>query len=184
MIQEILENSKKDKKFIGIWTYDDGDGFWSGKVQDYNDKFVFIEHYTKYGKLDGVIVEQIENIQTIDFNDGYSEFMEYLVENHHKLDNQNEVKLPIPETESWQYEILNKYVGKADTIVRIQLEDDLTYTGLVNKCDKESTVLNCIDSEGQDEFFTLYKNEDIKMIRVNDIEARKRLLLFNWRKEK
>lgn len=184
MIQEILEQSKRENKFIGIWTYDDGDGFWSGKVRDFNEKFVFIDHYTKYGKLDGTIVEQIENIQTIDFNDDYSEFMEYLVNNHHKLDEQEEVKIPVPKTDNWPFEILKNFEGLNDVIVRIQLEDEMTYTGLVNRCDEESTVLNCIDSDGVDEFFSLYKNEDIQMIRVNDIEARKRLLLFNWRKNK
>ena len=184
MIQEILEQSKRENKFIGIWTYDDNDGFWSGKVRDFNDTFVFIDHYTKYGKLDGSIVEQIDNIQSIDFNDDYSEFMEYLVNNHQKLDEQGEVKLPLPKTDNWPFEILRQFEGDDQIIVRIQLDDDITYTGLVDKCDEEATILNCINSDGLDEHLSLYKNADIKMIRVNDIEARKRLLLFNWRKTK
>ena len=184
MIEEILEKSKSERKFIGIWTYDDSDGFWSGVVKDFNKEFVFIEHYTKYGKLDGIVVEKIENIQTIDFNDGYSELMEYLIEHSHLLDSQSDIDIEIPKTKDWQFEILKKYVGNNEVVVRIQLEDDMTYTGLVSKCDEEATVLNCIGSEGHDEFLTLYKNDDIQMIRVNDIEARKRLLVFNWRKSK
>lgn len=182
MINEILEKAKNEKKFIGIWTYDNDDGFWSGRVKDFNEEMVFIEHFTKYGKPDGVVVEQIDNIQSIDFNDGYSEVMEFLIANNKVLDTQEEILMEIPKTENWQFEILKEYVGNDSIIVRIQLQDDNTFTGFVNKCDEETVVLNCVGSEGHDEFFTLYKNEDIKVIRVNDIEARKRLLLFNWRK--
>ncbi len=30
MIFDILEKSKREKKFIGIWNYNDDEGFWSG----------------------------------------------------------------------------------------------------------------------------------------------------------
>lgn len=184
MINEVLEKAKRENQFIGIWTYDDDDGFWSGRVKKCTDDFVVIEHFTKYGKPDGIIVEQIANIQAIDFNDGYSEVMNYLVAHNHMLDSQQEIKIDAPITDNWQYELLKPFVGSGTVVVRIQLENDNTYTGFVNNSDEETTILNCIGTEGHDESFTLYKNNDIKMIRVNDLEARKRLLLFNWRKNK
>lgn len=184
MIKDILENAKKHNKFIGIWTYDDDDGFWSGKVRDYNDEFVSIEHYTKYGKPDGIVLEKIENIQTIDFDDDYAMVMEFLSNNHSKIDAQEEIKVDIPQSDNWQYGVLGKYSNKKDIVVRIQLENDDLYCGMVENSDEESTILRCIGRAGEDDSFSIFKNEDIMMIRINDIDARKRLLLFNWRKKK
>jgi hypothetical protein len=182
MIQEILENSKKDQKFIGVWVYNDTDGFWTGYVEDYTADYVYLRHFTKYGKPDGIILERIDNIQSIDFEDNYSEALQYLVENHHLLDKQDEIFFPIPTTDNWQYEVLQNYVGNLEIIVRLQLDDDNEYTGLVHKISEEFIVINCIGTEGHDEFFSLYKLSDIKTIRINDMDARKRLLLYNWRK--
>jgi len=86
MINRFLSESKNTKKFIGLWLYDDDETFWSGYVEDFNDEFVNFRHFSKYGKPDGMIVERIDNIKTIDFDDNYSEAMKYLSENHNKLD--------------------------------------------------------------------------------------------------
>lgn len=109
--------------------------------------------------------------------------MDYLIDNHELLDKQKEVIPEIPRSENWQYEVLRHFIGDTNTVVRIRLGDD-TYVGFVNDCSEDATVLHCIGTEGHNEFFTLYRNNDIRTIRVNDIEARKRLILFNWRNNK
>ena len=62
---EILKKSKENKEIIGIWKYNDDDGFWAGYVNDYNEELVTIQHFTKYGKSDGIIIERIENIKSV-----------------------------------------------------------------------------------------------------------------------
>lgn len=184
MIKEILNQAKLENKFVGIWNYDEDNKFWSGRVIDFNDEFVVIEHYTKYGKPDGTMIQKIALIQSIDFNDGYSEMMEYLVLNHQALDKSPETKMGIPTSENWQFEILNRFVSNQEVVVGISLEGDNLYYGMIHKCNEAHTVLHCISSEGHDDFFSMYKNEDIIEISVNNLDARKRLMLYNWRKNK
>ncbi|MEQ9165039.1 MAG: hypothetical protein RLO12_02180 [Fulvivirga sp.] len=179
---DILEKSKSDKKFIGIWLYNDDDGFWSGIVKDYTDDFVILQHYTKYGKPDGLIIEKIENIESIDFDDDYSRAMEYLIKNSELIDVDSEVEIKINNPETWQKDILDDQIGKKDRIVRVQINHNNYYSGFVEWCDEDSLILALIGDEGQGEGKSIYKIEDINAIRVNDLENRKKLLLYNWKK--
>lgn len=181
MIIDILEKSKVEKGFVGIWLYNDDDGFWSGVVQDYTDELVILQHYTKYGKPDGLIIEQISNIESIDFGDDYAKVMEFLIENAHLLDQQPKVALQIKDPAYWQKSILEDFIGDKNTIVRVQINNDSYFSGLVDWCDDESLILEMIGTEGQDEGKSLFKMDDITAIRVNDLENRKKLLLYKWR---
>lgn len=181
MIKELLKESKQNKKIINIWNYDDDDSFWSGYVEEYNDELVYIKHYTKYGKPDGIVIERIENIKTIDFDNNYTRLMEYLIDNHDQLEIENSEIIQNPKTDNWKFEIIKPLVGDPNTILRIIMDDDDAFVGLVSKVDESHIMLNCIDSEGTNEFFTIYKLDDIKSIRINDLDSRKRLLLFKWK---
>jgi len=182
LIKDILRRSKEEKKFIGIWLYNDDDGFWSGYVKDFDEAFVFLRHYTKYGKPDGIIVEQIENIESIDFDDDYSNAMEYLIANSEKIDIEPEIELHIKDHENWQYEILEQQLSNNERIVGIQVNRDNFYSGFVTWIDEDNVILNMVGKEGQDQGKTIFKLEDINAIRINDIENRKKLLLYKWKK--
>ena len=182
IIKEIFENSKKTKSLIGIWTYSDDSGFWSGYVKSYNEEFVQIHHYTKYGKSDGTIIEKISNIESIDYEDDYAKCLRFLIEKSNELDLEKELDQPLPNEKKWQFEYLNNHTKLTDRIVRITVKDDITYSGFVNKIDSDNIVLQLIGKLGEDEGFSMYKLEDISCIRINDIENRKRLMLFNWKK--
>ena len=181
MILDILNKSKNEKKFIGIWLYGDDEGFWSGYVKDYNEDLVILQHYSKYGKPDGVIIEEIENIESIDFDDDYSKAMEYIIDHADELDYESEINLKIKHPDQWQKEILDDQIGKKDRIVRIEVNQENTCSGLVEWSDNNNVVIHRIGKEGQDEGRSLFKIEDISSIRINDIENRKKLMLFNWR---
>ncbi len=182
IIKEIFEDSKNTKNLIGIWTYTDDSGYWSGYVKDYNDEFVQIRHYTKYGKPDGTIIEKISNIESIDYEDDYAKCLKYLIENSAELDAEKELKQILPNENNWQYEYLNNHTRLSDRILRISVKDDNTYSGFIDKIDSENVVIQLIGSLGEDEGFSMYKLEDISCIRINDIENRKRLMLYNWKK--
>ena len=182
IIRGIFDKSKSTKSLIGIWTYTDGDGFWSGYVTDYNDEFVQIHHFTKYGKSDGTIIERIENIESIDFEDDYAKCLKYLIDNTLELDKEDELSQTLPSGESWQFDYLNHHTGKTDRIVRITVKEDITYSGFILKLDKENVVLHLLGKLGEDEGFSMFKLNDISCVRVNDIENRKRLMLHNWKK--
>ncbi|MCP4177324.1 MAG: hypothetical protein GY756_06125 [bacterium] len=67
-------------------------------------------------------------------------------------------------------------------LVRIQVNRDSYYCGLVDWVNKGNIVLNAVGKEGQDMGKSVYKIDDINSIRINDMESRKRLLLYKWRK--
>lgn len=182
IIKEIFEKSKSTKSLIGIWTYTDGDGFWSGYVTDYNDDFVQIQHFTKYGKSDGTIIEQIVNIESIDFEDDYAKCLKYLIENNNELDNEVELLQTLPEGENWQYNYLKHHIGKTNRLVRITVKEEITYSGFIHKLNKENVVLHLLGKLGEDQGFSMFKLNDVTCVRVNDIENRKRLMLHNWKK--
>lgn len=181
MLKEILRAAKENNRFIGIWIYGENDGFWSGYVHDFTDEFVVIKHYTKFGIYDGLIVERIDNIESIDFEDDYSEGMEYIIANSNLLEKETEIEVQIHEIENWQYEILSPYILNENVMVKLQIARDNTYTGFVKEIDKEFIVLKNIGSNGEDHGKSIYKITDISSVRLNDLECRKRLLLYQWK---
>lgn len=182
MILDILEKSKTENKLIAVQLYGGDEGFWCGYVKSYSDEIVIIQHFTKYGKSDGVIAEKIVNIESIDFEDDYSQSMEHIIEHAHEIDFENEITVEIERPDQWQKEMLEANIGSKERIVRVQLNHGNQYSGFVDWCDDENLILGQIDIEGRSGGKTICKIEDITSIRINDIESRKRLLLFNWRK--
>lgn len=183
MIQDILRQSKEKHKFIGVWIYGDDEGFWSGRVQELTEEFVVIEHFTKYGKPDGVVIEAISNIESIDFDDDYSKSMEYLIVNHHLLDEVEEISVKMESLETWPFNLLESLIGNKETIVQIQVNRDSFYSGLVEWVEETELLLRMIGDQGQDNGKSLFKLEDISAVRINNLSNRRKLLLYKWRKE-
>jgi hypothetical protein len=107
---DIINKSKNEKKFISVWTYTDSEGCWGGIVKDYTEDFLILQHYTKYGKPDGLIVEKLQNIESIDFEDDYSRALEYVIKNSNMLDIDIEIKINIKNPETWQKDILEDLI--------------------------------------------------------------------------
>jgi hypothetical protein len=181
IILDIIKNSKKNKEIIGIWKYNDNDGFWAGYVTDYNEELVTIKHFTKYGKSDGTIIERIENIKNIDFKDDYAKAMQYIVENSEELDKDADFEIKLSNSEDWQEEILKQLEG-TNQITKIEISNDGFFSGFITKVSESDFILHCIGEMGEDEGTVVYRIEDVTAIRVNDIENRKRAMLFEWRK--
>ena len=71
-LKKILQESKDDKKIVGIRIYRDDEKFWCGYINDFNENLVLIQHFTEFGQTDGFVLEKIENIESIDSDDNYS----------------------------------------------------------------------------------------------------------------
>jgi hypothetical protein len=56
------------------------------------------------------------------------------------------------------------------------------FTGFIKEISEEDFILNCVAKNGEDLGTSLFKIEDITEVRVNDIDDRRRLLLYKWRK--
>ncbi len=182
MIQDILEKSYKEKSFIGVWVYGDEEGFWSGYVKELTGDFMIFQHFTKYGEADGLIIEKIDHIQSIDFDDDYSQVMDYLVKDKAKAEQLENIDIEIHHAHTWQTDILEPLIGNKNQIIQIQVNRDSYYTGFVEWVNDENLVLRLVGNNGQDKGKSIFRTEDINTIRINSKDNRRRMLLYKWRK--
>jgi hypothetical protein len=181
MIQDILKKSKEEKELIGVWILNDDDGFWCGYVSFFNEDILVLKHYTKYGKYDGIIVLKMENIESIDYDDDYLKGLEYVISNEKKLELEEQIDMVISNTDNWQNEVLETALGNPNRIVRVQVNNDSYYNGLVDWLDEQDVALTKIGDDGQVLGKSVYPTANINLIRMNDIDNRKKLLLYKWR---
>jgi hypothetical protein len=181
-ILDLLEKSREERAIISVYFYGNNGGFWSGYVNDYDDEFFVFQHYTKYGKPDGVVVERIANIESIEFNDDYARAITHLIHHAAELDKQDDVELEISNKENWHFDILEPFINSKDRLVQIKLNSGDNYTGFVEWVDEACLTLNLIGTTGMDQGQSIYKLEDIRRIRLDSLDHRKALLLYKWRR--
>jgi hypothetical protein len=116
ILSKILEQSKLNKELLGLWKYNDDEGFWLGHIVDFNENLITIQHFTNYGKKDGLIIVQYQDIKSVDFNDDYSKAMQCVIDYSEQLDKEDETILSINDYESWQFEILHQMEGNYEKV--------------------------------------------------------------------
>ncbi len=178
---EILNDSKSKKKLIGIWQYGDEDGFLMGYVIDFNEEFVLFQHYTKFGKKDGIMTLLVDGIESIDFDDEYSKAMSFLTENSEQIYNQPEIDLKINDSKDWITETINKLSGNRQQIISLEINRTY-YSGYIIKSSKSDFLLKCVGKMGEDEGKVVYRIQDVSELKINDLDDRRKNLLFKWRK--
>lgn len=178
--EKILQHSKNDKAIIAIFQDPSSTDFWAGYVLDYNEEFFVLQHISKYGKPDGILIEPIYKIRRID-QDDYCKCLQYIMKNNHELDKEQEISLPIPQESNWVYLALKELDGQTDFIVRISIGVDSRFSGFIKSVTEEDFVLKCIGPDGQEEGNLYFTMDDVNSFRINDLEARRRLMLFHFR---
>lgn len=181
LFYEILYKSKTEKEIIGIWQYGDDDGFLSGYVIDFNEDLVLFQHYTKYGKTDGIITLQIDSIQSIDNNDDYARAMECLIEYSSILEKQPDFQPLLNTSEEWQFDLINQLVENSEVLVSIEINGEY-FSGYIQKATDTDFLMNCVGKMGEDEGNVAYRIEDVTEFKLHDWDDRKKDLLFKWRK--
>ncbi|MEN8121351.1 MAG: hypothetical protein ABFS35_13445, partial [Bacteroidota bacterium] len=181
IIEKILKESKDNKKILGIRKYGEGDDFWCGYIYDFNEQLVIIQHFTKFGKPDGLIIEKIENIESIETDDDYAKSYQYLVENHNRIEKQRDIKIKICASEDWQLDTF-KQLDLFKALVTIEINSDFFISGFINEFDNGFLNIKTIGKLGEDEGDCFYKIADITSIQFDRMEERKRQLLSEWRK--
>lgn len=181
IISKILEDSINKNKYLSIWIYSDNETFWCGKIISFTNDILTFQHFTKYGKKDGVILIPLAQIKNIDFEDQYTKSIAYVIQNSEQIAKENSTEIAILDDENWKNDILNQLNRNTEIISSIKVYGEY-YTGFVLEVDEDSFMIRCIDSLGIDQGLSMFKTEDISEFKLNDIDNRKRLLLYNWRK--
>lgn len=181
IFNEIFEKSKENKELIAIRKYNDEDSFWCGYVVDYNDTLLKIQHFTSYGKLDGLLIFQIDEIKHLDFNDDYCKSMQVVIDYSNELEKEESIDLPLPNSEDWNFQILKKMESNHDIITSFQINNSDYYTGFILTVSDTQFIIQCIGKIGENDGTSIFKIEDVTGFHINDIDNRKRALLYKWR---
>lgn len=185
MIYEILEKSKQQHKLVGIKLYGQT-GYWCGIVEDYNEDFIQLKHFTKNGELDGVAIERIIDIERIDIEDNYLTAMKIVIENRQKI-RDIEIKSRIftdLDDENWQFVSLKPYENDKNVLISVQINGDDFYQGFVTSIDDDFLKFELIDNNGDSNGISVFKLEDISSVKINDLECRRRLLIYKTKSER
>jgi len=146
MLYKILEESKNNNKLISLSLYGDV-GFWCGVVLDYNEEFIELKHYTKYGDIDGIAIERISDIERIDIEDDHLKAIAILIKKNEQI-NKVEFKSRIfdeLDKDNWQFICLKPYEKDKDVLASIQVSSDNYYQQTVfqkeNVCSNFKTLI-------------------------------------------
>lgn len=184
IITKILERSKLNKELLGLWKYNEEDSFWCGYIIDYNETLIKIQHYTKYGKPDGIIIAQLANIKSVDFDDDYAKAMQVVIDYADEIEKETNFYINLSENDNWDFEIIKKLEGNFDILSSIEISNSDYFSGFITEVTETDFIIRCVGKMGEDEGSVIYKIEDITGFKINDIDNRKRCLLYKWRKAK
>jgi len=183
ILEKILSNSKQNKSIIGVRKYSDGEDIYIGYIVDYNETLIVLQHITKYGLEDGLIVEMIENIESFETGGEYTSAYQHLLTNHKEIKEQTVKTLKLEEGQNWQYHLLTSMFDIIK-IITVELNNNTFTHGFIVDFDETYVHLNQIDHVGKDEGTIIYKINDIVSLTIDRLESRKRLALYKWRKKK
>lgn len=181
-LKKILQESKDNKKIIGIRMYGDDEKFWCGYIIDFNENLVVFQHFTEYGQTDGLVLEKIENIESIDSDDKYSSLYQYLIERQNDI-NIELKKIDLPTSKNWQYDFLEKFKN-TDQIISVEFEGDVTIYGEIENLDSEFIKIKTIGFLGDLDGFSTYRVSNVTAIRIDNVESIKRKVLLDWNVKK
>jgi len=181
LIQQ-LEKSKQNKELLSFTVYGEDGKFWCGYVVDYSEDFVAIQHFTKFGKKDGIIVHPLEHFERIDFNDDYVKAMECVIDYSDQIYKPHTMNLGFSQSENFYRSVLIQLTGNKDVIASFEISNDDYYSGYIIEVSEIDFVINCVGKSGEDLGMSLFKVEDITSIQLDDVDNRRRNILFKWRK--
>lgn len=182
MTLNILEKSKNTKELLSFTKYRDDESFWCGYVVDYSEEFVAIQHYTKFGKSDGIIIHPLDTFQRIDFNDDYSKAMQCVIDYSEVIYTPNKVKFDFGLNENFYANIIKQFLRETNFIISVQINNDQYSTGYIHEIAETDFSMICVGKMGEDLGISILKIEDITSVQIDDIDNRKRNLLYKWRK--
>lgn len=182
LLNSQLEKSKQNKELLSFTVYGEDEKFWCGYVIDHSENFVAIQHFTKFGKKDGIIVHPIEHFERIDFNDDYMKVMECVIDYSDQIYKPHNINLDFFQSENFYLNVINQLKRNDDVIVSFEISNNDYYTGYITEASEIDFVINSVGKDGEDLGMSLFKIEDITSIKIDDVDNRRRNILFKWRK--
>ena len=182
MILDIIQKSKETETLIGFNFYGSDSGFYCGFVIDYNEVFVIIQHYSKFGMSDGILVHKLVDIKYFETETDYLNGIQLIIDNPIEILKQTfKININNGYLDSFT-NLFESFIGNKDYFIKFEMTDDEIYFGLIEWCDEESFSIKNIHSDGKVIGKSIFKFEDLKLYWIDDLECRKRKILYNKRK--
>ena len=162
-----------EQKYICIYTnYSDVSKFIYGKLLFVNDYHVVIYSISPFGKYDGIILKDVNDIFRIEIDGQYATMMNYLI---------NDSELPLCNIQIFNDDAVSsliKFAAKELKIIAIELNksgyNDII--GFVQNYNEYICEVKQVDSYGCIDGYSIIKIEDISQISYDSIDEQH---LFN-----
>lgn len=179
MVLDIIEKSKNQKTLVGFNFYSSDNGFYCGFVLNYNEDFVIIQHFTKFGLYDGLLVHKLTDIKYFETETVYLNGIQLLIGKQNKILEQTfQLKNSNEFVEGFS-NLFEHFIGNKDYLIKFELTDDEIYFGFVEWCDDNYFSIINIDNDGILIGKATFKFEDLNLYWIDDLECRKRKIFYD-----
>ena len=182
MIFNILQKSKESKSLIGFNFYGSDSGFYCGYVIDYNEDFLIIQHFTKFGVNDGVLVNELADVKYFETETDYLKGIQLLI--NVAIDTIKPT-FELKNTKLYMENFTNlfeSFIGNKDYFLKFEMNDDEIYFGFLEWCDEDTFLIKYMDSDGTLNGKAIFKFEDLKLYWIDDLECRRRKIIYKNKK--
>ena len=178
MILNLLNKSKTEKLLISLNLYGSDNGFYLGYVVDFSEEIVIIQHYNKFGLEDGLLTLNIADVKYFEIDTEYLKDIQFLISSKNRIQHQtlsvNDSDLAAESLTT----LFEEFIGNKNYLIRFELMDEETYYGFLEWCDEDNFEILDIDSDGKIRGKLIFKFEDIKLYWLDDLDCRKRQILY------
>jgi hypothetical protein len=181
MILDLLEKSKETKGFIGLNFYGSDNGFYCGYVLEYNDEFIMLQHFSKFGFNDGILVHKIADVKYLESDTDYINGIKALTMNQNSILRQTYTLVEAEAKVEHFNNLFESFIGNKEYLIKFEVLDNDIYFGFIEWCDENSFSMINIDSDGSVLGKAIFKFEDLKVYWVDDLESRKRIFFYKKR---
>jgi hypothetical protein len=108
--------------------------------------------------------------------------MQSVIDYSDEIHRPNKIKLNFFESENFYQNIIQQFTAETDVIISVQINNDEYSTGYVKEVSETDFSMICVGKMGEDLGISILKIDDITNIQIDDIDNRKRNLLYKWRK--
>lgn len=179
MIKELFKKSKDKKEIIGIRLYDGDEDFWCGYIEDFNENIIQLRHFDCHGNDDGIIIEQIEHFESIDFDSEYEKAFNYIVRQKNDFNKINKIT-DFNNSDNWRFDYLNESKEK-QRIISLEFNQDYVVYGIIVDLNENEFILEGIGKLGEKEGKTIYKVDNISAMKIMDKDCKFRTELYQWK---
>src|SRR4051794_28055629 len=126
MIESILQESKKNRSLIGL-NYYGSSGFYCGYVLDFNNEFVIIQHFSKFGMQDGLLVHKLADIKYFEKDTEYLKGIKLLIQMGNSVQKQTYSLPSNKEITEGFLNLFESFIGNKEHLIKFELNDEELY---------------------------------------------------------